>query len=309
MLHVCAAKGCPNHCIYCYNQDFNLCAYRKRPLEQVMHEITYLVEQCGMDGIYFTDEMWAKSREEVHEYCHAFIDSGLDFVWGCQTVIGRFTKEDYQLMYDAGCRWLFFGVETGSVSLLRKLGKPIDLDIVASNINNCSESGIISIAGFMVGIPMETVEDLKKTVKLAQAIKPTFYNMNYFYPLPRTVLFDRLIRNGKIASFEKGMKYFMDRPTEKLKPLTDIPALDVKVVRSYFMWRSFVCSNVKADKPQKKFFFMKKTIVEAIESTLHHGIVNYFIQLFYSVREITSIMFYRFFFPRILKKYGIPYGK
>lgn len=38
------------------------------------------------------------------------IDNNLKFVWGCQTRIDQFSKNDFQLMYDAGCRWVFFGI-------------------------------------------------------------------------------------------------------------------------------------------------------------------------------------------------------
>ena len=309
MLHLCAAKGCPNHCTFCYNADFNLSKYRKRPLEQVMHEITFLVKNYGMDGIYFTDELWANSREELHEYCHAFIESGLEFVWGCQTVIGRFTKEDYQLMYQAGCRWLFFGIETGSPTLLKKLGKTLNMEAIQSNFEYCNECGIISIAGFMIGLPMETQEDLMQTVQLAEQIKPSFYNMNFYYPVPRSALYEKLLREGKIEPPVSGTKLFSERPVEQVKQsVTELPGIELKVIRAYFMWKSFTCSNVESKESGSKFFLMKKTIVEAIESTLNHGIVNFFVQVFYSAREFFQMLFYNFCFPNIKKKYGIGSG-
>ncbi len=306
MLHICASKGCPNHCTFCYNKEFNLSQYRKRPLAQVMNEIRYLVENYSMDGIYFTDELWANSREEMLEYCTAFKNSGLKFVWGCQTTIGRFTEEDYKYMYECGCRWIFFGIESGSSSLLKKLGKTIDLDAVESSLLYCYNAGINSIAAFIVGLPYETEDDIKATVELANRIKASYYSFNFFYPVPNSVLCNKLEKERGYKLPEDPKKVFKERPVEKLKRnISDIPPIELKVIRSYYMWQSLMGSNAKKVENQSQFFFFKKTVVEAIESTLHHGIINFFVQVFYSGREFLSAVFYTFCFPGIRKKYNL----
>lgn len=306
MLHICSSKGCPNHCIFCYNKDFNLSCYRKRPLEQVMNEIRYLVENYGMDGVYFTDELWANSREEMIEYCNAFKESGLNFVWGCQTTIGRFTEEDYKLMYEAGCRWMFFGIESGSKSLLKKLCKTIDYDKIESSIEHCTNAGIYSIAAFIIGLPQETEEDLMATVELANKIKTSYYSVNFFYPVPKSVLYNKLASENIFKSPDDPKELFNQRPVEKLlKGVSPVRPLDIKVIRSYYMWQSFIGSNVKPTENQSKLFFAKKTIIEAIESTLHHGFINFFVQVFYSGREFLNAVFYAFCFPSVRKKYNL----
>ena len=306
MLHICASKGCPNQCLFCYNKGFNLSQYRKRPLEQVMNEIRYLVVNYSMDGVYFTDELWANSREEMLEYCTAFKNSGLNFVWGCQTTIGRFTKEDYKYMYECGCRWIFFGIESGSRSLLKKLGKTIDLDSVEPSLQYCYEVGINSIAAFMVGLPYETEEDLKATTELANRIKASYYSVNFFYPVPNSVLCKKIEKEKKYKLPESPGKLFRERPVEKLqRNISDISPTELKVIRSYYMWQSLIGSNAKTTDKQSKLFFFKKTVIDAVERTLHHGILNFLIQVFYSGREFLSAVFYTFCFPHIKRKYNL----
>lgn len=306
MLHICSSKGCPNHCIFCYNKDFNLSCYRKRPLEQVMSEIRYLVENYGMDGVYFTDELWANSREEMAEYCNAFKKSGLNFHWGCQTTAGRFTKEDYKLMYDSGCRWIFFGIESGSPSLLKKMGKNIEFDKVESTIKHCTDAGINSIAAFIVGLPGETEEDLIATTNFANRIKSSYYSVNFFYPVPKSALYNKLADEGVFKSPESPKEVFNQRPVEKLlKGVSPIKPTELRVIRSYYMWQSFMGTNVKPTENESKLFFAKKTVIEAIKSTLHHGFVNFFVQVFYSAREFLTAVFYTFCFPKIRKKYNL----
>lgn len=306
MLHICSSKGCPNHCTFCYNRDFNLSQYRKRPLNDVMDEIRYLVENHNMDGVYFTDEIWANTREEMLEYCKAFKESNLDFKWGCQTTIGRFTREDYKLMYNAGCRWIFFGIESGSQTLLKKLGKNIDFEKIESNLSDCYDSGIVTIAAFIVGIPYETEEDLKKTVELAKRVKASYYSINFFYPVPNSVLCNQLERERIFTPPQEPKEIFRQRPVEKLQHnLSEIKPLELKVIRSYFMMQSFLGTNVKPENGQSKLFFAKKTVIEALQSTLHHGFANFLGQVYYSGKEFITAVFYAFCFPKIRKKYGL----
>ncbi len=307
MLHLCSSKGCPNHCIFCYNKDFNLCKYRKRPLAQVMNEIRYLVENHNMDGIYFTDELWAASREELHEYCNAFRESGLKFSWGCQTTIGRFTKEDYQLMYDCGCRWIFFGIESGSKQLLKKMAKNIEFDKIEQSVADCYDSGIVTIAAFIVGLPDETEDDLKLTTDLANRLRTSFYSVNFFYPVPNSALYKRLVNENKFKAPKKPQELFRQRPVEKLQHnVSNLKSLDLKVIRSHYQFRSFMGGNAKKEtEDQSRFFFTKKTITEAIDSTLHHGFINFVVQVYYSALEILSVLFYAFCFPGIRKKYNL----
>ncbi|MBQ4626420.1 MAG: B12-binding domain-containing radical SAM protein, partial [Clostridia bacterium] len=128
MLYLYCAKGCPHSCTFCYNKDFHRCTYRKRPLEHVLDEIGYLVKNHGMDGVYFADEMWGRNRSEMRMICDSLRSLDLEFVWGCQTRIGVFTEEDFKYMYDSGCRWVYFGVESGSENMLQKMNKRIPYD-------------------------------------------------------------------------------------------------------------------------------------------------------------------------------------
>jgi len=83
MLYLYSAKGCPFSCVFCYNKDFHRCVYRKRPIDALLREISFLVKEYGMDGVYFADELWCKNVREMHEMCDALKSLQLDFVWGC----------------------------------------------------------------------------------------------------------------------------------------------------------------------------------------------------------------------------------
>ena len=161
MLYLYAAKGCPHSCTFCYNKDFHRCTYRKRPLDAVLREIRYLVENHGMDGVYFADELWCRNVREMHETCDSLKSLNLPFVWGGQTRIGLFNEEDFAYMHDAGCRWIFFGVESGSPAILEKMNKRIAYGKIEQTFADCKKAGIVAIGSFIIGFPGETEEDVR----------------------------------------------------------------------------------------------------------------------------------------------------
>ncbi len=166
MLYLYSAKGCPFSCVFCYNKEFHRSTYRKRPLQQLLNEIRYLVTKHGMDGVYFADELWCRNRNEMHDICDALRGLELDFVWGCQTRVGVFNEEDFRYMFNAGCRWVFFGVESGSKRILEKMNKRLAYDKVEDNFSACRKAGIVTIGSFIAGFPGETPEELKETVAM-----------------------------------------------------------------------------------------------------------------------------------------------
>lgn len=57
MLHIYASKGCMCQCAYCYNPYLSKGVWRPRPFKYFLEEIRFLVENYGMDGVFFADDL------------------------------------------------------------------------------------------------------------------------------------------------------------------------------------------------------------------------------------------------------------
>ena len=117
------SKGCTGHCTFCYNTAFHKNCYRSRNIDLFIEEVKYLKENHGLKAIAFTDELFGRNKETLREICTKFIEADLGVYWGGMTKIGLFDKEDFQLMHDAGCRWLEFGIESGAKTTLARMKK------------------------------------------------------------------------------------------------------------------------------------------------------------------------------------------
>ncbi len=304
MLYLYCAKGCPHNCAFCYNKDFHRCTYRKRPLDMVLDEIKYLVENYGMDGVYFADEMWGRNRTEMRQICDSLRSLNLKFVWGCQTRIGVFTEEDFRYMYDSGCRWVFFGVESGSERILEKMNKRIPFDRIEETFSNCRKAGVIAIASFIVGFPDETVEDVAKTVELIEKLETPLINLNYFALVPGSDIYNKMLEDGRYPKITDLSQLADIRPIERNEySFTTVPEKDLNVIRSWYMWRSFSAKSIS--KNTENFSFAKKVATDAIKQLKRSKLKDFTLSMISSAFELFSVIWYAHAYPKIMKKYGM----
>ncbi len=303
MLYLYAAKGCPFACTFCYNHDFHKSTYRKRPLETLLTEIKFLVKNYGLDGVYFADEMWCTSKSEMHKICDSLKGLDLDFVWGCQTRIGVFEADDFQYMYDSGCRWVFFGIESGSKRMLEAINKKINYDKIVNSFTACRKANIACIGSFIVGLPDETVEDLKETANLINQLDTSLTNVNYLSVIPGSQMYNDLVKSGKCKKVSSLMEFATLGHMEKLEHnYSQIPEKDIEVVKAYFMWKSFTANDVPGT---EKFGFAKKVIVDAFKSIASGNLIGFTISTFNAGREFLKTAYYAHAFPKIKKKYDL----
>jgi anaerobic magnesium-protoporphyrin IX monomethyl ester cyclase len=304
MLYLYSAKGCPEQCTFCFNKGFNKCTYRKRPFEYCLEEIKYLVENTEIDGVHFADELWCRNKKEMAENCGELINAGLRIFWGCNARIGVYAKEDFEYMFRAGCRWMFFGVESGSETIQKEIKKRIPLDMVEETVKNCTDAGIAAITSFIIGFPDETEEDIKMTISLAKKIPGAMYDFNFYFPIPGSEMCDKLIEEGRYALPKTLEEYAEILPTEKVQiNFSKIPSKELRVIRAYFMWSSFSRKNTTSD--TKRYAFTKKAITDAVKGLFGHGIKNFIITFLFGAEMFFTIVSSLLFHPKIRKKYGL----
>lgn len=304
-VHLYTSKGCPGRCAFCFNPHFNNSTHRKRPIEHVLSEIRCMVNEYGADGIYFEDEILRTNSKDIAEICEAFKNSGIDFVWGCKMRIGILTSEDFSIMYESGCRWIFFGVETASEEMCRTIHKGIKMDNVRLDISNCAKAGILSVSSFIVGLPDETSEQLKETVKLAQSLKESVLFCGYFVLWFASEFYDIFVAEGRITpaqTLDDLNEYPIIDDYFKVN-YSKIPTRDLKVVRAYLLWWSFRTKSPSQD--DSGYSLMKKAIKETFGTVSRLGLIGILAEVYSALFIAVSFGLNLFCFPRIKKKYGL----
>ncbi len=304
MMYLYSSKGCPYNCAFCTNKCFHRCQHRKRPNEYVIEEIKYLVDNYGLDGVYFSDEQWVIRKEDAWDFCRQLEENDIHIHFGIQTRIGIFSKEDFQRMYDAGLRWALFGIETGSESVKKRINKQIDYNKVVPTFEALREIGITSVATFIIGYPGETVEEVRDTVHMQMNCPANLTPVFHFNPFPGTKLYDEVMEKGTYKppkSLKELGKYI---PIETIdQNVSNVPTRDLKVIRNCANWRAF--SKKDAIQNDKPFEFAINTIKSGLHAISQKGPIFFMIDGFTALREFTYTFWYSHAYPKIRKKYDI----
>lgn len=194
------SRGCPFHCIYCHNIMGK--RFRKRSTENVIKEMSTLIEKYNINDFEIIDDISNLDRERFKTLMKAIIGKGwkvtLSFPNGVRT--DMLDEEVIYLMKQAGTSELSVAIETASQRLQKMVRKNLNLDKIKLMIDLAVKNKIFVRGFFMLGFPTETEEELKSTIDLACRSKlheAIFFKVN---PFGGTELYDQALKLGKIAS-------------------------------------------------------------------------------------------------------------
>jgi len=157
-------RGCPFACTFCSTNDFFRRRFRLKSPETMLAQMRRANREYNATSFDLVHDMFTVDRKRVAAFCQTMLDSGEPFLWGCSARTDCIDDELIELMYRAGCRSVFFGVETGSPRLQRLIEKDLDLGGAAARIRRCTSLGIDTTVSLITGFPEETWEDTWQTV-------------------------------------------------------------------------------------------------------------------------------------------------
>jgi hypothetical protein len=159
-------RGCPFACTFCSTNDFFRRNFRLRSPRRVLHDMRAIAEAYSISEFELVHDMFTVDRRRVAEFCHAMIASGDGFTWTCSARTDCIDEELLDLMRRAGCRGIFYGVETGSARMQKIVDKHLDPVRAAEMVSATDRRGIRTTVSFIGGYPEETCDDLRDTLRL-----------------------------------------------------------------------------------------------------------------------------------------------
>lgn len=203
-LGVITMRGCPYRCIYCKPVEDKIFGkkLRKRSLENVVEEINDLITCYGNRYINFKDDTFTINKtawfEGLGEQLHS---RGLRLGWQCSSRVDTVDLHKLKAMKEAGCRQIYFGIESGSQCILDYYKKDTTVERIVETFALCHRVGIRACASIMLGAPLETREDLEKTYQLVKTIKPFNWHVHITTPICGTHLYDEAKAEGRFNSW------------------------------------------------------------------------------------------------------------
>jgi len=200
-------RGCPYNCAYCETKKLWGPNVRAFSPQRVIDEIKHLTQNFGSRGVYFVGDNFTINKKRTLELCRLMKKEQLNIEWVCDTRVDLVSRELLKEMKEAGCQTIWFGVESGSPRILEKLNKKITLEQITTAFKLCKQQGIRTACSLMLGIPGETIEDMKVTFKFARKLDPDWCQFNTYVAVPGSALYQEIMENKLYDRVEDFVTY------------------------------------------------------------------------------------------------------
>lgn len=189
---VVASRGCYNHCTFCSPgvywrdpQSLKPCR-RLRDPESILDEVESLLAS-GIQAIYFDDPTFPiKSDLRFFTKFEAEIQNrGLHFHWGAPICSSEVDGCILDRLQKIGFSYTYFGLENYKEEHLKSFQKHQDIQQCLALIDECKKRAIHCDASYQIGLPNETMEDIKRSVDWIfqnHIERNTFYSITAIWP-------------------------------------------------------------------------------------------------------------------------------
>lgn len=207
--------GCRNKCEYCCTAAVYKGRYRVRRIEYVIEDMRSVRKLTSYGS--FIDSNIYNNPFYLQKLCKRIVDEKIGLMWGAQSTIDIGNDpETLKLLYQAGCRMLFIGLETLDQYNLEFVNKAYDVSYYKELVNKIHAAGIHVAGYFMLGFDSDTAESFKKIYGFINSTKITLPILNILMPVPGTGIYERFRREHRLI-FENENDF------DNKKPLYSVP--------------------------------------------------------------------------------------
>jgi anaerobic magnesium-protoporphyrin IX monomethyl ester cyclase len=229
---VVTSRGCPGGCTFCIKHVTYGRSVRIRSPESIFEEIL-LLQRLGIHDVHMYADLFTVDRGQVEGLCTLILEAGLDLRWTCNSRVDFVDEELLRLMARAGCWTISWGVESGSAEILRRVHKGTDPSQAERALRWARAAGIRNWGYFIIGLPGETEDTIRQTIRFAKALPLDIALFHIAAPYPGTPFYHEVLNQGWFRPGGRWDEVDMDRST-----VLDYPNLSAEQL-AYWQRRAF----------------------------------------------------------------------
>jgi radical SAM superfamily enzyme YgiQ (UPF0313 family) len=243
-ISVLMGRGCPFSCPYCCNHALRKITngnyVRFRSPRNIIEEIRLIHEKYPLEkNIYLEVESFNANKEWAIKVCNEIekyngsLDTPLSFCVNIRITPNANFEPLFEACRRANISYFKIGLESGS-ERVRK-------DILKRNYSNDDVIKTTELAKkyklnynfyVMIGIPGETIEDLKETIKICRICQPKEVEGYIFYPYSGTDLY-------KLCEKMDLLNEKMDMGMERTQAIFNLPGFSKKQIQRSYIWFNY----------------------------------------------------------------------
>lgn len=191
------SRGCPFDCAFCSVTGMFGKKFRFRSPQNVIAELRRY--DSRYNHIFFYDDNFGADRKRLRLLLEAMIRERFKFTWSTQVRADIARDEDLvKLMYRAGCRILYIGLESVNPRSLQAMKKNQTKRDVIRAVEVIQKHRIRIHGMFVYGFDEDDWQTVKKTVKFAKQAGLTSTQFLILTPLPGSEFYRRVNAENRL---------------------------------------------------------------------------------------------------------------
>lgn len=190
-----SSRGCPYQCSYCDRSVFSR-GFRFNSPEYIVEHLKMLHRDFGIRHVFFYDDLFTTDRPRVARFCELKEREKLPVTFNCIARLEHVDGDLLKLLRKSGCWQLNFGIESGDAEVITKHRKFYGLDEVKTKLAMVRNEGMRVKGLFMLGLPGETEESIRRTIDYALSLPLDEINVTKFTPFPGAPVYRTIREHG-----------------------------------------------------------------------------------------------------------------
>lgn len=199
------SSGCPYRCEFCDIPALYGRQPRLKTPEQVTAELDRMLEQPARPAVvYFVDDNFIGNRKATRELLPHLIAwqkrNHYPVQFACEATLNIAKQTDLlAMMREAQFITVFVGIETPEVGALKSMAKDHNASMpILDSIATLNSYGLEVTSGIIMGLDTDTPDTEERLIEFIEASNVPVLTINLLQALPKTPLWDRLAREGRI---------------------------------------------------------------------------------------------------------------
>jgi radical SAM superfamily enzyme YgiQ (UPF0313 family) len=203
------SSGCPYQCEFCDIPGLYGRNPRLKSPQQVVAELDKLVE-CGIAGsVYFVDDNFIGNRKAALDLLPHLVEwqkrHGFRIRLSCEATLNIAKRpEILALMREAFFVTVFCGIETPDPDALKAIHKDHNMMVpILDAVKTLNDYGLEVVSGIILGLDTDKMETGRHLLEFIEQSQIPLLTINLLQALPKTPLWDRLEREGRLIEDEE----------------------------------------------------------------------------------------------------------
>ncbi|MGH6959543.1 MAG: B12-binding domain-containing radical SAM protein, partial [Dongiaceae bacterium] len=198
------SSGCPFRCEFCDIPALYGHNPRLKTPEQVCRELDSIVANGVRAAVYFVDDNFVGNKKAARELLPHLIRwqerNGHPLRFACEATMNMAQMPDLlAMMREANFQTVFVGIETPEEEALIAMEKKQNLRLpILEAVDILNAQGMEVVSGIIMGLDTDTPQTGRNILRFIEASNIPLLTINLLYALPKTPLYDRLQRAGRL---------------------------------------------------------------------------------------------------------------